>query len=113
MKITKETLRQLIKEEIEEARELVFTKKVGPAFGGEETASGPSDTGHVYVLYRTKGDKDPVLWGIYSSKENVEKWIENESEAAAKLGVEFNKGDYSYGKQGIDLFDHPGVDKGK
>ena len=83
------------------------------SIGDKETASGPSDTKHVYVLYRTIGDRDPVLWGIYSSKENVEKWLDQESAAAADLGVEFNRRDYSYGKKGIDLFDHPGVDKGK
>ena len=154
MKLTKETLKRMIKEELEgsiagkdipnEAKypellggikklldgafgknynlfrelkamaEYYATKKPNlDSIGDKKTAAGPSDTGHVYVLFRTIGDRDPVLWGIFSSKENVEKWIENESAAAAADGVEFNKGDYSYGKRVIDPSEHPPVDKGK
>ena len=115
MKITKSKLKQIIKEELSAAM------SDGDPDGDSDDAAELRDMAdqleggskHVYVLYRTKGHRDPVLWGIYSSKENVEKWIENESAAAADLGVEFNKGDYSYGKRVLDPSDHPGVDKGK
>ena len=67
MKITKSQLKKIIKEEL---------------------AQGQSGTKHVFVVSKPG---DPI-WGIFSSRDNVEKFLEDEGEAP----------DYPYFKYVLD-----------
>ena len=136
MKLTKETLKRMIKEELEgsiagkdipnEAKypellggikklldgafgkkyslfrelkamaEYYATKKPNlDSIGDKETASGPSDTGHVFVVSKPG---DPI-WGIFSSEAKVEEFLKGKGKDV----------DYPYYKYVLD----PLSDKGK
>ena len=124
MKLTKETLKRMIKEELESMAEATIVNPLKPggslppirgggyrsprelppqsdmpeligSIGDKETASGPSDTGHVFVVSKPG---DPI-WGIFSSEAKVKEFLKGKGKDV----------DYPYYKYVLD----PLSDKGK
>ncbi len=66
-----------------------------------------TDTEHVYVLYKWVIDSmggEWRMWGIFSSDENVRKWLADERKMCSKRNWTFDERKYNWVKHCLDPF---------